>query len=105
MNNRLESRIMRNWRAAALLLLSVTMGPQLAWAENSILSVTSSQQANGEVVRVELSEPLKVKPSGFAVQTPPRVAIDLPGVVNGMSGSSVEINQGNVRTKCRARPC
>jgi len=98
MNNRLESRIMRNWRAAALLLLSVTMGPQLAWAENSILSVTSSQQANGEVVRVELSEPLKVKPSGFAVQTPPRVAIDLPGVVNGMSGSSVEINQGNVRT-------
>ena len=35
---------------------------------------------------------------GFVVQNPPRVAIDLPGVGNAMGRSSVEVNQGNVRS-------
>jgi len=51
-----------------------------------------------DVVRVELSEALAAVPAGFAVQTPPRVAIDLPGVTNGSGKSSIEVNQGNVRS-------
>ena len=37
-------------------------------------------------------------PSGFSVQAPPRIAIDLPGVGNAMGRNSVEINQGNLRS-------
>ncbi len=32
------------------------------------------------------------------MQVPPRIAIDLPGVSNGLGKSSVEINQGNLRS-------
>jgi type IV pilus assembly protein PilQ len=32
------------------------------------------------------------------VQTPPRIALDLPGVTNAMGKSNVEINQGNLRS-------
>jgi len=98
MNNRLESRKMRSWYAAALALSIGMMAPGLAVAQNVIRSVTGSQQANGEVIRVELSQPLASAPTGFVVQAPPRVAIDLPGVTNGLGTSSVEVNQGNVRS-------
>ena len=37
-------------------------------------------------------------PAGFTIQTPPRIAIDLPGITNAMGKSSVELNQGNLRS-------
>ena len=89
------------WRTlpAALVVLGTTLcAPLAAWAQNAIQSITSTQQAGTEVVRIELSEPLPAVPSGFSVQTPPRVAIDLPGVGNALGRSSVEINQGNLRS-------
>jgi type IV pilus assembly protein PilQ len=45
-----------------------------------------------------LAEPLSAVPAGFTIQTPPRIAIDLPGVGNAMGKSSVEVNQGNLRS-------
>ena len=59
-------------------------------AQNLIQSINSSQQAGQEVVRIELSEPLTAVPAGFTVQTPPRIALDLPGVGNALGRSSVE---------------
>ena len=50
------------------------------------------------MIRIELSEPLAAVPAGFTVQAPPRIAIDLPGVTNALGKSSVEINQGNLRS-------
>jgi len=97
MNNRLESRKMQSWCALALVWVLGTMAPGLSRAENVIRSITGSQQGGGEVVRVELSEALPTPPNGFAVQAPPRVAIDLPGVGNALGRSMVELNQGNVR--------
>ena len=72
MNNRLESRKMRGWMAAAVLLSVGMIAPVWAQSQNMIRSVTASQQANGEVVRVELSQPLTAQPSGFVIQAPPR---------------------------------
>ncbi|MFO1272882.1 MAG: type IV pilus secretin PilQ [Rubrivivax sp.] len=93
---------MFKWRAAlaavAAAFVATLLAPTVASAEPTIQSVTSSQQAGGEVVRIELSEPLASAPAGFVVQNPPRVAIDLPGVGNAMGRSSVEVNQGNVRS-------
>jgi type IV pilus assembly protein PilQ len=95
---------MTKWRAAlAALAAWVAWGvaltaPASAWAEPQIQSITSTQQAGAEVVRIEFSEGLAALPGGFVVQSPPRIAIDLPGVSSALPRSSVEINQGNLRS-------
>jgi type IV pilus assembly protein PilQ len=92
-----ESNTMVKWRAA-LAALAIWGVASLAWAEPTIKAITSSQQGGGEVVRVELSEPLAAAPTGFTVQSPPRVAIDLPGVSSALGRNNVEVNQGNLRS-------
>jgi len=85
------------WRVA-LASLSLSLVSPLTWAAAAIQSITSSQQAGADVIRIDLSEPLAVVPAGFVVQAPPRIAIDLPGVTSQLKRPSVEINQGNLRT-------
>jgi type IV pilus assembly protein PilQ len=99
MNSSQENRYMRSWTAGAALVLALGLAlPMASWAEPRITSVTGLQQGGTDVVRVELSEPLSAVPAGFAIQAPPRVAIDLPGVSNASGKSSIEVNQGNVRS-------
>jgi type IV pilus assembly protein PilQ len=98
MNNNGKIPMMRNWRARAVALALLIGASGLAAAQNAIQSINSTQQAGAEVVRIELSEPLAAIPSGFTIQVPPRIAIDLPGVGNALGRSSVEINQGNLRS-------
>ena len=99
MNSSQENRKMRSWTAGAALVLALGVAvPTVSWAEPKIRSVTGVQQGGTDVVRVELSEALKAVPAGFAVQSPPRVAIDLPGVTNGSGKTSIDLNQGNVRS-------
>jgi type IV pilus assembly protein PilQ len=96
-----ERSIMLNWRMALAALAVLALGllhAQAARAQNAIQSITSSQQAGADVLRVELAQPLAAVPGGFATQSPPRVAIDLPGVANALGRNTVEINQGNVRS-------
>ncbi|MBQ0944388.1 type IV pilus secretin PilQ [Ideonella sp. 4Y16] len=98
MNNGLESRKMRSRFSAALVLVAGMLWSGLASAENLVRSITASQQGGSDVVRIELTEPLAGNPGGFVIQSPPRVAIDLPGVGNGLGRSSVDVAQGNVRS-------
>lgn len=97
MNNGLELRKMPNRYAGAVVLMLGMVLPGWAWAQNVIRAISASQFAGGELIRVELAEPLAAVPAGFLVQTPPRVAIDLPGVINGTGKSVVDVNQGNLR--------
>ncbi|QTN25996.1 type IV pilus secretin PilQ [Rhizobacter sp. AJA081-3] len=89
---------MSMWRVRALALVLGIGAPLAGWAQNAIQSINSTQQGTAEVVRIELSEPLAAVPAGFTIQTPPRIAIDLPGVTNALGRSSVEVNQGNLRS-------
>ena len=89
---------MAGWRSRFIAVAILTGASFPAWAQNAIQSINSSQQAGSEVIRIELSEPLTALPAGFTVQTPPRIAIDLPGVSNGLGKSNVEVNQGNLRS-------
>jgi type IV pilus assembly protein PilQ len=98
MRNQQENHTMRKWRAGALALALALGAPVIAMAQSMIQSVTTSQQAGSEVVRIELSQPLAAVPQGFTIQSPPRIAIDLPNVGNGMGRPSVEVNQGNLRS-------
>ena len=89
---------MMKWRAWGLAAALAIGAPAVALAQGVIQSITSSQQAGSEVVRIELSEALTAVPAGFAIQAPPRIAIDLPGVGSALGRPSVELNQGNLRS-------
>ncbi|HEY1128533.1 MAG TPA: type IV pilus secretin PilQ [Roseateles sp.] len=91
-----ESKSMgRGWLLGFALAL---LASPAAWAQTQIRAINSSQQAGVEVVRIELSDALSALPTGFTIQAPPRIAIDLPGVVNGIGRNLVDINQGNLRS-------
>ena len=94
-----EIQMTSKWRSGALALALFIGVPIMANAQgNAIQSINSTQQAGTEVVRIELSQPLTAVPTGFTIQTPPRIAIDLPGVGNAMGRSTIEVNQGNLRS-------
>ncbi|WP_332813391.1 type IV pilus secretin PilQ [Ramlibacter sp.] len=69
-----------------------------ARAQNAVENVTSSVQGGVEVVRIDFAQPLAGVPNGFTIQTPARIALDVPGATNAMGRSSVELNQGNLRS-------
>jgi type IV pilus assembly protein PilQ len=69
-----------------------------AQAQTAIESVTGSVQGGTEVVRIDLSQALTTVPTGFAIQSPARIALDFPGVANAMGRSTVDINQGNLKS-------
>ena len=69
-----------------------------AHAQNAIESVTSSMQSGAEVIRVDLTQPLAAVPTGFAIQAPARIALDFPGVTNAIGRSTIDVNQGNLRS-------
>ena len=98
MKNNREIQMVSKLRSRAM-ALALSLGTSVSvMAQNAIQSVSSSQQAGSDVIRIELSETLTAVPAGFAIQTPPRIAIDLPGVGNALGKSSVDINQGNLRS-------
>ena len=67
-------------------------------AQTAIESVTGSVRGGTEVVRIDLSQALSAAPTGFSIQSPARIALDFPGTVNSLGRSTVEINQGNLRS-------
>jgi len=82
-------------KGLALVLLFVAGVSQ---AQNAIESVTGSLQGGAEIVRVDLTQALTAPPTGFVIQSPARIALDFPGVTNAMGRSTVDINQGNLRS-------
>ena len=89
-----------NWRrACALAGVFLAAGWSFAVrAQNAVEGVSSSMQGGVEVVRIDFSQPLPAVPDGFTIQAPARIALDIPGVTNGMGRSTVDINQGNLRS-------
>ncbi len=83
---------------AALVFLALCSG--LAWAQtpNAIRSVNVSEQGGTQTVRIETTQPLSRPPSGFAIQSPARIALDFPGLTNATGSASLDFNRGNVRS-------
>ncbi|HSB26039.1 MAG TPA: type IV pilus secretin PilQ [Burkholderiaceae bacterium] len=98
MSQQRENLNMLKWRLRAAAFLAALVAPLASWADNTIQAITSSQQGGSDVVRIELAEPINALPTGFTVQAPPRVALDLPGIGNGLGRSTVDVNQGNLRS-------
>ncbi len=93
-----EIQMISKWRSRALAFAVFLGASASAMAQNAIQSIDSTQQAGSEVVRIELAQPLAAVPAGFTIQTPPRIAIDLPGVTSALGKSNIEMNQGNLRS-------
>jgi type IV pilus assembly protein PilQ len=51
-----------------------------------------------DVIKIDFSGPVDFQPTGFSIQSPARVAIDLPMIVNGLGKNSVEFVQGNLKS-------
>jgi type IV pilus assembly protein PilQ len=92
-----ESRMMKKWKTRAALFVLSAM-PLSGWADPVIQSITSNSQAGADVIRVEFNEPIGKVPTGFVVQTPPRIALDLPGVTSALDRNIVDVNAGNLRS-------
>lgn len=87
---------LRMWKQIVV-SVAVLLGVS-AQAQTAIESVTGSIQGSTEVVRIDLSQALTAVPTGFTIQSPARIALDFPGVVNAMGRSTVEVNQGNLKS-------
>lgn len=88
----------RRWAGKTALFTASALFSVAAYAQNAIENVTGFVQSGSEVVRIELSEPLTAVPTGFVVQSPPRIALDLPGVGSKVSRQLQEFNRGNLRS-------
>lgn len=64
-------------------------------ALNKIEKIDFSSLAGGKVsIKVMLSQPMENAPAGFALNNPPRIALDFPNVANGTQKSSYAVDQG-----------
>jgi len=69
-----------------------------AQAQSAIEAVSGSIQGGVEIVKIDLSKALSAVPSGFSIQSPARIALDFPGVTSAIGRSTVEVNQGNLKS-------
>ena len=85
------------WRKLSMLVLGL-LSAGLAQAQLAIQSVSAATQGSAEIVRIQLSEPLKQPPAGFAIQSPARIALDFAGASNATGRNLIELNQGKLRS-------
>ncbi|TMH05218.1 MAG: type IV pilus secretin PilQ, partial [Betaproteobacteria bacterium] len=82
---------------AALVILGI--GHALAQAGNSIEGLTVSKGSSGRtVVKFTLRAPLANPPAGFAINNPPRIALDFPETGNGLGRSAQEVGDAALRS-------
>lgn len=96
----MRKHIAMGWRRLSTFLAATAMiglSPA-AWAEPAVESVSGSIQGGVEVIRIDFTEALSAVPTGFAVQSPARIALDVPGATNAMGRTAVDVNLGNVRS-------
>ena len=67
-------------------------------AQTAIEAVAGSMQGGSEVIKIDLSQPLAALPTGFSIQSPARIALDFPGVSNAVGRSTIDVNQGNLKS-------
>lgn len=97
MNNQNYWMAKRKWQRV-FLATALMMAALAAQAQSAIEAVSGSIQGGVEVVKIDFTQPLAAIPTGFSIQSPARIALDFPGISNAMGRSTVEINQGNLKS-------
>ncbi|MES2364397.1 MAG: type IV pilus secretin PilQ [Pseudomonadota bacterium] len=83
--------------------LLLTLGVQAAHAAsgdtNSVETLDYSTLDGGKLlIKVGLKRPLESSPAGFAINSPPRVVLDLVGATNGLGKNTVKVDQGTLQS-------
>ncbi|WP_428002438.1 type IV pilus secretin PilQ [Acidovorax sp.] len=89
--------MVRFFNRSAFFVASVAAS-SLAWAQGSIENISGAMQGGVEIVRIDFSEPVAALPTGFVIQSPARIALDFPDTTSALGKSTVQINQGNIRS-------
>ncbi|CAN7242158.1 type IV pilus secretin PilQ [Acidovorax sp. LjRoot129] len=74
------------------------LAPVVANAQTAIQSVSGSSQNGTEVIRIDFAQPLLALPTGFSIETPPRIALDFADAANASGKTAFEVGQGNVKS-------
>jgi type IV pilus assembly protein PilQ len=88
-------------RVFALVTAFLALGAGSAFAQsvNSLDSLSVSKAPSGRtVVRFTLKAPLPNPPAGFAIQNPPRIALDFPDTANGLGKTVQDIGDPALRS-------
>ena len=63
--------------------------------ENSIQNIDYSVQAGGKIVlKITLKNPIQSIPAGFAINNPPRIAMDFLNTTNSVGKNTVNVDEG-----------
>jgi len=103
MNNQNYWMAKRVWQRVFLatsLMLAVlaSQAQSVSVSASAIEAVSGSIQGGVEIVKIDLTQPLLAIPTGFSIQSPARIALDFPGISNAMGRSTIDINQGNLKS-------
>ena len=106
MKKQIKSMVSLRWMVGVLgvalampvLAQATTESPATSPGMPIIQAVTGSLQNGVEVVKIDLSQPLKTVPHGFSIKSPAKIALDFAGVGNVMGRSTIDINQGNLQS-------
>jgi type IV pilus assembly protein PilQ len=91
-------RLNRQVLRTGFLALGFVLQTGFVYAQNAIEAVAASIQGGVEVVRIDLAQPLAAVPAGFSIQSPARIALDFPGITNNTGKTTVDMNQGNLKS-------
>ena len=92
--------IRRLWRVVLAALCAWTFaGLAYAQAANSLDGVTVSRASSGRVVvRFQLKNPPANPPASFAIQNPPRIALDFLDTSNGLGATQRQVDEAALRS-------
>ena len=82
------------WATSALL----AMTPLWVQAQNAIESINVAQQGASVILKINMKDAPAAPPAGFAVTSPPRIALDFSNTINALGRNSQEIGQGDLRS-------
>lgn len=95
-------KIMSKWMSVMLVLslgvMSVAIAAENTFS-NNIESVDYSTLTGGRVsIRVKMTTALANPPAGFSLKSPARIALDFPNTGNGLNKSSIQGQQGALKS-------
>jgi type IV pilus assembly protein PilQ len=91
--------LVRAWRAFAVAACALAASAAFAQGANSIDQVTVSKGASGTtIVRFALKNPPANPPAGFAIASPPRIALDFLDTANGLAATQRTIDDAALRS-------
>ncbi|MHB1247390.1 MAG: type IV pilus secretin PilQ [Sulfuriferula sp.] len=102
MKNKL-AHLYQQFLAGIAVGLLLTIGVQAAHAAsgdtNSVETLDYSTLEGGKLlIKVGMKRPLEGSPAGFAINSPPRVVLDLIGATNGLGKNTVKVDQGTLQS-------